>query len=75
MSIDNDAVAGGRPGAGAVLAAGMDAEAARRPKQRDLKPLARLIPFVRAHAGDAAMAAVFLLLSTCLLYTSDAADE
>ena len=64
MSLESDAQASGRPGAGAVLAAGMDVEAARRPRQRDLKPLARLIPFVRAHAGDAAMAGVFLILST-----------
>ena len=64
MSLDNDAQASGRPGAGAVLAAGMDVEAARRAKQRDLRPLRRLLPFVRAHAGDAALAGVFLLLST-----------
>ena len=64
MSIDNDVAASGRPGAGAVLAADMDLEAARRPKQRDMRPLGRLIPFIRAHWGDAAMAGIFLLLST-----------
>ena len=64
MSLESDAQASGRPGAGAVLAAGMDVEAARRAKQRDLRPLGRLLPFVRAHAGDATLAGVFLLLST-----------
>ena len=64
MSAESDAQASGRPGAGAVLAAGMDAAAAGRAKQRDLRPLGRLVPLVRAHAGDAALAGMFLLLST-----------
>ena len=64
MSFDNDAQATGRPGAGAVLVAGMDTEAARRGRRRNLRPLGRLLPFVRAHMGDALMAGVFLLLST-----------
>src|SRR5665213_3944181 len=59
-----DADAGSRPGAGAVLAAGMAAEASHRPRGRDLGPLARLAPFVRAHWPDAALAGLFLLLST-----------
>ncbi len=41
-----------------------DARLSGRPGGRDLRPLARLAPFVRAHAGDAALAGVLLLLST-----------
>jgi len=59
-----DAEVSGRPGAGAVLAAGMAAEADHRPRGHDLRPLSRLAPFVRAHWPDAALAGLFLLLST-----------
>jgi ATP-binding cassette subfamily B protein len=63
MSTDG-AVAEGRPGAGQVLAAQMDAAAARRPARRDLKPLSSLAPFVGAHIADALAAGFFLLIST-----------
>ena len=43
---------------------GFRADAEKRPKSRDLKPLARVLPFVMAHAGDAVAAALFLLVST-----------
>jgi len=58
------AEAAGRPVAGQVLAAEIEAAASSRPKRRDLKPLAALWPYVRAHRGDAVAAGVFLLLST-----------
>jgi ATP-binding cassette subfamily B protein len=58
------AVAAGRPGAGEVLAAQMDAAAERRERRRDLRPLAALWPFLRAHWKDAAASAFFLLFST-----------
>jgi ATP-binding cassette subfamily B protein len=58
------AVAEGRPGPGQALAAQMDAQAEVRPRRRDLKPLAALAPFVKAHWADAAAAGFFLVLST-----------
>ena len=58
------AVAAGRPGAGEVLAAQMDAAAERRERRRDLRPLAALWPFLRAHWKDGAASAFFLLFST-----------
>ncbi|HEX3917839.1 MAG TPA: ABC transporter, partial [Caulobacteraceae bacterium] len=58
------AVAAGRPGAGELLASEMDAAAERRPRRRDLKPLASLWPYVRAHWKDALASAAFLLVST-----------
>ncbi|HYC81205.1 MAG TPA: ABC transporter transmembrane domain-containing protein, partial [Solirubrobacterales bacterium] len=58
------APADGRPGAGAQLVGSMESEGQRRPKQRDLKPLRELIPFVRDHAGGALIAVFFLMLST-----------
>jgi ATP-binding cassette subfamily B protein len=58
------AVAEGRPGAGEVLAAQLDAASARREKRRDLRPLADLAPFIAAHWKDAAAAAFFLLFSS-----------
>ena len=35
-----------------------------RPKRRDVRPLGRLLPFLRAHWGDALWATFFLLFST-----------
>ena len=49
-----DAVADGRPSAGAALAQSLTEEAARRPKSRDIKNLAPLLPFIRAHWRHAA---------------------
>jgi ATP-binding cassette subfamily B protein len=54
----------GRPGAGQLLAAEMDAAADRRPRRRDLRPLMALAPFVAAHKADAFASAFFLLFST-----------
>jgi ATP-binding cassette subfamily B protein len=54
----------GRPGAGALLAESLSQAAERRPGRRDLGPLRTLWPLVRAHAGDASLALLFLLLST-----------
>src|ERR1700677_3045937 len=63
MSADA-AVAEGRPGAGELLAAQMETAAEGRRRRRDLKPLARLGPYIRAHAGDALASGLFLILST-----------
>ena len=60
----DEAIAAGRPGAGAVLAATMAQSAQRRPKGRDLRPLAELWPHVKAHWPDAFMAGLFLLISS-----------
>jgi ATP-binding cassette subfamily B protein len=57
-------LAQGRPGAGSVLAEQLAQSAQRRPGRRDLGPLRRLIPYVRAHIGDVALAAMFLLVSS-----------
>ena len=54
----------GRPSAGVLLKEGLADEANRRPRRRDLRPLRRLWPFVRAHSGDALLALMFLLVST-----------
>jgi ATP-binding cassette subfamily B protein len=54
----------GRPGAGPLLAAQMDATAEGRQRRRNLRPLGRLAPYLRRHAGDAGASGLFLLLST-----------
>jgi ATP-binding cassette, subfamily B, bacterial len=59
----------GRPSAGAVLAAQMSEAAAKRGKRRDVRPLARLLPYFARHARDAGLALVFLVLSTALTLT------
>ena len=64
MSVDGVTGAEGRPGPGAVLAADLDAATQKRARRRDLAPLAGLRPFLRAHWGDAALAGLFLTLST-----------
>ena len=64
MSGEDIPDASGRPGAGAVLSAKVVAAAAGRSRQRDLRPLGHLIPFLRAHWGDALWSLVFLLFST-----------
>ena len=58
------AAAAGRPGAGQVLAAQMDAAAERRERRRDLRPLAPLGPYLAAHWKDAAASAFFLVFSS-----------
>ncbi len=64
MASDSVAQVAGRPGAGELLKTEMAQEAARRERQRDLRPLTHLIPYVRAHSADAVLAAVFLLISS-----------
>jgi ATP-binding cassette subfamily B protein len=54
----------GRPGAGAVLAAQMREAAGKRDKRRDLKPLARLVPYFARRGGDVFLALFFLMCST-----------
>src|SRR5580698_3065981 len=58
------AVAAGRPGAGEVLAAQMDVAAERRERRRDLRPLAALAPYLRAHWKDGLASAFFLIFSS-----------
>src|SRR5690242_16238369 len=54
----------GRPSAGAQMKQQMQAAAQRRERQRDLKPLGRLRPFIGAHMPDAVAALLALLVST-----------
>ena len=54
----------GRPGAGAELVQGMADAAARRPRRKDIRPLAHLLPFMRAHVADVLATGFFLLFST-----------
>ncbi|SDQ35346.1 ABC transporter transmembrane domain-containing protein [Brevundimonas sp. 374] len=54
----------GRPSAGALLADQMSEAGDKRAKRRDIRPLARLIPFAMRHKGHALMAVFWLLLST-----------
>jgi ATP-binding cassette subfamily B protein len=58
------AVADGRPGAGAPLVASLAEAPQKRPRSRDIRNLGHLLPFVRAHWGYAAAAFGFLLIST-----------
>ena len=53
-----------RPGPGAVLADAMREGADRRGRRRDIRPLARLFPFLMRHWGSALIAGVWLLVST-----------
>ena len=54
----------GRPGAGALLAEQMTEAGAKRARRRDIRPLARLIPYAMKHKGHAALAGFWLLMST-----------
>ena len=54
----------GRPGAGASLVQSLAEDAGRRGKSRNLKTLSRLLPFARAHMGDAIASVIFLFGST-----------
>lgn len=53
-----------RPGEGAQLAGRMEEDGGRRKRNRDVRPLGRLLPYLWRHKGHAAMAAVWLILST-----------
>ncbi len=54
----------GRPGAGAQLVEQMGEAGARRERRRDVRPLGRLVPYAMRHKAHAAMAGVWLILST-----------
>ena len=60
-----DVSAPGRPSTGKALAQNLSDAAGRRERSRNVGALRRLAPFARAHWGDAAMAGLFLVLSTC----------
>ncbi|MDO1557840.1 ABC transporter transmembrane domain-containing protein [Brevundimonas sp. 2R-24] len=53
-----------RPGQGAVLAAQLEEQADRRGKRRDIRPLARLAPYALRRWSDAALAGLFLIVSS-----------
>jgi ATP-binding cassette subfamily B protein len=59
----DQAVADGRPGAGAALVSSIHEDAARRPKSRDVRNLATLWPFMKVHWPYAAGAFAFLIVS------------
>ncbi|RZJ19493.1 MAG: ATP-binding cassette domain-containing protein [Brevundimonas sp.] len=54
----------GRPGAGAVLVEQMDEASGKRAKSRNVRPLARLLPFLGRHKMDAVIAGLWLIGST-----------
>jgi len=54
----------GRPGAGALLAEQMAEAGDRREKRRDIRPLARLLPYALRHKGHLALAGFWLVMST-----------
>ncbi|MGI9169296.1 MAG: ABC transporter transmembrane domain-containing protein [Caulobacteraceae bacterium] len=56
-----------RPSLGGLMKEAFRADGWRRERRRDIRPLMRLIPFVRAHLGDAGLGAAFLVLSTASL--------
>ena len=55
---------GGQPMLGAVMKDALLHQAWRRGKSRDLEPLLRLLPFVRAHPVDAVLGLTFMLISS-----------
>ncbi len=57
----------GRPSLGGLMKDAFRVDAWRRERGRDLRPLRRLIPFVRAHRTDAILGAIFLTLSSVAL--------
>ena len=63
MSQTPDLTTEDRPGAGAALARTLAQGARRREPRRDLRPLARLLPYVLAHKGDALGALAALVCS------------
>ncbi len=62
-----DAARMDRPSLGALMKNAFLVDAWRREHGRDIRPLTRLIPFVRAHRADAILGAVFLIFSTVSL--------
>ncbi len=63
----HEARALGRPSIGGVLKEGFKADAWRRDREKDLRPLSRLVPYVGAHAGDAIFGLAFVLVSSAAL--------
>jgi ATP-binding cassette subfamily B protein len=57
----------GRPSVGGLMKDAFKADAWRRDRQRDLRPLTRLTPFVLAHGWDAFLSAFFVLFSAVAL--------
>ncbi|MGA0602093.1 ABC transporter transmembrane domain-containing protein [Caulobacter sp. KR2-114] len=53
----------GRPSLGGVMKEAFKADAWRRERQRDLRPLGKLTPFVLAHGLDAFLSGFFILVS------------
>jgi ATP-binding cassette subfamily B protein len=62
-----EAVPANPAGFGGLVKDALAADAWRREKGRDFRPLARLIPFVGDHPVDAILGLIFLLLSSALL--------
>ena len=60
-----DVSAPGRPSTGQALAQNLSEAAGRRERSRNVGALRRLAPYARAHWGNASMAGLFLVLSTC----------
>jgi ATP-binding cassette subfamily B protein len=60
----NRAAVEGRPSAGALLMEQMSEAGEKRAKRRDIRPLARLVPYALRHKGHALMAVFWLLMST-----------
>jgi ATP-binding cassette subfamily B protein len=56
----------GRTNPGAALVAQIAEGKAKRAKSRDVRPLGRLRPFIAAHKATAAMAILFMILSTTM---------
>lgn len=54
----------GRPGAGALLVEQMSEAGEKRAKRRDIRPLARLLPYAMRHKGHVLLAMLWLLAST-----------
>jgi len=54
----------GRPGAGTLLVEQMDEAGQRRDSRRDVRPLARLLPYLMQHKLDALLVLFWLLMAT-----------
>ncbi len=63
----SEAAKADRPSLGALMKDAFLIDGWRRERGRDVRPLTRLIPFVRAHLSDAALGGLFLILSTASL--------
>ena len=60
----NRASTAGRPSLGAIMKEEFLADAFRRERRTELRPLSRLLPFVWAHPVDAVLGALFMLVSS-----------